>query len=249
MAEQFNAPRLKALTDLPLIGRGREIAKLQKLAASSTPALVVGPSGVGKTRILLELRKALISQGHPVLYIRFEQPPHAFLEQIARQLSLECKNSSSIMLRGVLWKTLEMKPHVLLIDDLLEVTAPYYRFLERILAAKGNTVIGSAIDAYAAGALRRIFWHQESVVPLPTLKKRDAAALIEQTISIFMSKAGQPDQFIPSDFALRVAQAARGNPGRIVEMCIRSADSAYRAPDQHLRFGAVVMDAITGQMP
>jgi len=199
--------------------------------------------------MLLELRKALISQGHPVLDIRFEQPLHSFLVQIARQLSIECENSSSIMLRGVLWKALEMKPHVLLIDDLLEVTAPYYRFLERILAVKGNTVIGSAMDAYAVGALRRIFWNRESVVPLPNLKKRDAAALIEQAILIFLSKARLPDQSIPADFALRLAQAARGNPGRIVEMCIRSADSAYRAPDQHLRFAAVVMDAITGQMP
>jgi hypothetical protein len=249
MPEQFNGARLKALTDLPLIGRSREIAKLQKLAASGTPALIVGPPGAGKTRMLLELRKALISQGHKVLDIRFEQPPHAFLEQIARQLAIDCENSSSIVLRGVLWKTLEMKPHVLLIDDLLEVTAPYYRFLERILAAKGNTVIGSGVDAYAVGALRRLFWNHESVVSLPTLKKRDAAALIEHAISTFLPKAGLPEQSMPSDFALRLAQAARGNPGRIVEMCIRSADSAYRAPDQHLRFGAVVMDAITGQMP
>jgi hypothetical protein len=51
------------------------------------------------------------------------------------------------------------------------------------------------------------------------------------------------------DFAERVAHAARGNPGRVIEMCIRAADPAYRGEDNHIRYGALLMDSLTRLLP
>ena len=241
VAEQIAIPRLKALSDLALIGRNREMAKLRRLAEAETPALIHGAPGSGKTRLLLDLSNQLAADGRDVLYLRFEQPLHTFFLKIAEKLPVECEKASSISLRGALWKAFEAKPRVILLDDIAEATPPYYRFFQRVLAAKGNTIAGSTVHEHALGALRHIFWNRQAAIPLRSLRKRDASVLIEAAVSVFLS-----DVQLPSDFALRVAQAARGNPGRIVEMCILAANPAYQAADRHIRFGALVMDSLTG---
>jgi hypothetical protein len=242
--EQLGASHLKALSELPLIGRHREMAKLLRLAAAKTPALIYGARGMGKTRVLFNLRSALSANGTDVLYVRFAQPFHSFLLEIANQLSVECVKTSSISLRGALWKAFGAKPHVILLDDIQEATPPFYRFLQRVLAANGNTIIGAAVHAHAVGALRHIFWNQQAAIPLQSLNQHDAGALIEGAISVFLA-----DIPLPSDFASRVARAARGNPGRIVEMCILAANPTYRAADRHIRFGALVLDSLTRLLP
>ncbi len=241
MAHQLAAHRLRALSELPLVGRDREMLKLLNMAAANIPALIHGPPGLGKTRLLLELARRLSVEGAGVVYIRFEQPLHAFLLNLAGQLRLGCASTSSIALRGALWQAFELRPRVILLDDIAEATPPFYRFLERVVAARGNTIIGAANHAYATGAVRRIFWNQQSTVALQSLGKRDASALIESSISAFLSGVS-----VSPDFAPRVVRAARGNPGRIVEMCIRAADPAYQAEGDHIRFGALVMDSLIG---
>ena len=61
-AQQLAIPRLKALSELALIARNREMAKLLRLAAAKTPALIHGAPGSGKTRLLLDLANQLIGQ-------------------------------------------------------------------------------------------------------------------------------------------------------------------------------------------
>jgi ATP-dependent Clp protease ATP-binding subunit ClpA len=243
-ADQFAKQRLKALSELPLIGRDHEMAGLLNSAAARSPVLIYGPPGLGKTRLLLELARKLSLDDAGVVYLRFQQSLHAFLLELAHQLRLNCVSTSSIGLRGALWKAFAAKSYIILLDDIAEATPPFYRFLERIIGGERNTIIGAAAHAHGAGALHRIFWNQQTNVALHNLSRRDASRLIAGAISAFLS-----DVSISSDFALRVAQVARGNPGRIVEMCIRAADPAYQAPDHHIRFGALVMDSFTGLLP
>jgi hypothetical protein len=244
IADQFATHRARALSELPLVGRGRELVKLLTIAAAKTPSLIFGPPGLGKTRLLLELARKLSVEGIDVAYVRFQPSLHSFLLELACRLGLHRTGTSSIGLRGALWKAFEAKPYVILLDDIAEATPPFYRFLERVLAAEENMIVGTADHAHAAGALKRIFWNQQANVGLRKLNRQDAAALTESAISAFLS--GRP---VSPDFAIRVARVARGNPGRIVEMCIRAADPAYRAEDNHIRFGALVMDSFTGLLP
>ncbi len=241
MAHPLVIHRLRALSELPLVGRDREMSKLLNMAAAKSPALIYGPPGLGKTRLLLDVARKLSAEGADVAYIRFQQPLHTFLLNLAGQLGLDCASTSSIALRGALWRAFELRPRVILLDDIAEATPPFYRFLERVVATKGNSIIGAANHAYAVGALKHMFWNQQSTVALRNLSRRDADALIESAVAAFLS--GGP---VSADFPARVARAARGNPGRIVEMCIRAADPAYQAEGDHIRFGALVMDSLTG---
>jgi hypothetical protein len=225
ICNQLAIDRLRALSELPLVGRDREMSKLVNMAATKSPALIYGPPGLGKTRLLLEVARKLSAEGADAAYV----------------LRLNCANASSIALRGALWRAFESRPRVILLDDIAEATPPFYRFLERVAATKGNTIIGAANHAYAAGALKRMFWNQQSTVALHNLSRRDADALVESAVAAFLSGGS-----VSADFAPRVARAARGNPGRIVEMCIRAADPAYQAEGDHIRFGALVMDSLTG---
>lgn len=236
--------RRTALPELPLVGRSREMAKLVNLARARSTALIYGPHGIGKTRLLLELDGRLSGEAVDHIYIRFREPLHAFLLDVAGQLAIKPANTSSVTLRGAIWKKLESKPHVFLLDDIAEATPPYYRFFEPILAAGENKIIGAATDPASVGALRRVFWDRQAMIGLRVLGTRDAGALAESALETFLPDASILSNLDSSDLCDRIARAARGNPGLILEMCIRVADPAYRTEDRRVQFGALVTDSI-----
>jgi AAA domain len=240
-ADSFVVRRTTAPPALPLLGRSRQLARLLDLIRAKTPALICGAPGLGKTRLLDEVASKLAADGIPFAYVRFEHSLHTLLIDIGRQMDLDIENASSVALRGALWQAFESTPRVILLDDIAEPSGAFYRFFERILAADGNTVVGVAVDMRAVGSLGRIFWNRQGTVLVQPLNKREAATLVESAIAAFA--AASP---ISPDFTERVVQAARGNPGRIVNMCIRAADPSYRDAHDRIRFGALVTDSVMG---
>jgi len=235
--------RTRALSEIPLVGRSRELGKLEAAVASGSPALVEGSSGLGKTRLLLELKRKLSNANtHPV-YARFSQPLHAFLLDLANKLSVNTGSGSSIALRGAIWNALESSPRVILLDDIANAGPMCFRFFERIYAAKGNVIIGGARQLLGMGALQRVFWNPHTMVRLHPLNQHDTGRLIESAMKTFLGGSS-----LAPDFADRIAQVARGNPGRLVDLCIRATDQAYWDHQKGLRFGALVMDSVAGSL-
>jgi hypothetical protein len=233
----------KVLFGLQLIERDRELSKLLQCASAGTPALLTGSPGLGRTRLLRELGARLTAKHIDSVYVPFVLPLHAFLVSMAARLSLRSVNDSSMALRGLLWKALEDHPRILLLDDIAEATLPFCRFFERVLYVPGITLIGTAVHAYGTGALQRIFWNHQSVVSLRPLTKQGAIVLTQRAIKLLA-----PDLSENEVFQERIVHAARGNPGRIVEMCRRAGSAAYRDGDR-VRFAALSIDSLTRFVP
>ena len=240
----LNEYRARALTEMPLLGRNRELSKLEAAVGSNSPALIEGSPGLGKTRLLLELRRRLSNGNESALYVRFTQPLHAFLVNFAEALSRSSADASSVALRGTIWGALESNPRVILVDNIADAGPLYYRFFERIHAAKGNVLVGSTCQIHRLGSLQRVFWNPQTIVRLNPLNKQDAIALVASAIRTFL-----PHSRISPEFASRVAQAARGNPGRIVDICVRATNSAYWDSEARIRFEALLMDSLAGSLP
>lgn len=231
---------LNAGLEMPLIQRDQEITRLMQCVREGKHALLCGPPGIGKTRLLLEIRSKLEAQGATPLFLRFTQPLHRFLLAMAANLSLESNRTSSIALRGLLWKQLEAKPRVILLDHIAEAGMPFYRFFERVLFNRGTTLIGALYHPYSTGSLYRVFWNQQTIFTLRPLNKQGASALTEEAVKAFVPElSGMPS------FKEQVMQAARGNPGRIVEMCRWASNPVYRDGNR-IRFAALSIDSLTG---
>ncbi len=205
--------------------------------------MIAGSPGFGKTRLLHELRTRLTAENIRSLYLPFTTPLHTFLVAVAARLSLRSANDSSVTLRGLLWKELESNPRILLLDDISEAILPFYRFFEKLLYVEGITIIGTAVHVRAVGTLQRIFWNHQTVVTLRPLTKQGALFLTQRATALFA-----PDLFGDADFQRRVVHVARGNPGRIIEMCTRAASPAYRDGDR-IRFAALSIDSLTRLLP
>ncbi len=233
----------KLMSGLPLIERDRELSKLLQCASARTPALLTGSPGLGRTRLLRELGARLTAENIDFLYIPFVQPLHAFLISMAVRLALPMVKNSSVALRGLLWKELEDHPRILLLDDIAEATSQFYRFFERVLYVPGITLIATGSHVYGIGALQRIFWNHQSVVSLRPLTKQGALILTQQATKLYAADLTDDEGFLE-----KVVQVARGNPGRIVEMCRRAADPTYRDGDR-VRFAALSIDSLTRLVP
>ncbi|MFZ0589971.1 MAG: hypothetical protein WAM39_05785 [Bryobacteraceae bacterium] len=81
--------RERAFTELRLLERDRELRKLMQSGFEGKPILVCGSPGLGKTRLLLEVRHNLMADGRKVLYVPFVQPLHEFLVSLAARLLLD----------------------------------------------------------------------------------------------------------------------------------------------------------------
>jgi hypothetical protein len=238
-----NMDHSKLMSDLPLIERDRELSKLLQCASARIPALLTGSPGLGRTRLLRELGERLTAESIDSLYVPFVQPLHEFLVSMATRLGLPTANDSSVALRGLLWKTLEDHPRILLLDDIAEATLQFYRFFEKVLYVPGITLIATGAHVYGIGALQRIFWNHQSVISLRPLSKQGARILTQQAIRLCAADLAEDEGFHE-----RVVQVARGNPGRIVEMCRRAGSAAYRDGDR-VRFGALSIDSLTRFVP
>ena len=227
---------------LPLVGRRAELRALRAMLQRGR-ALVLGPRGIGKTRLLEEAARE--SPMRPVL-VRGAHALHPLLEQLLPQIAAgpasarELRRLPSQTLQARALEALHARPAWLVLDEPAFCDARCYRFLERV-SWIGGCCIAAATPARAQlGYLSRLLWDPREELTLGPLSRAASARLLEEAIQTFrLAGLGPLD-----DFRRKALAASEGNPGRIVSLCRLAAQPQYWQGGR-LLFAPLWIDALT----
>jgi GTPase SAR1 family protein len=239
---------------LPLIGMVRERQALVNAVKRRESSLLLGPGGSGKTTLVQSLLPGY--QEKAPIYIPQFETPHDLLVLITRALLRSghklvlrkgttgsdwekwLSGKTSVDLKGILWRSLEAEPRTLILDGVNRAGQPTYRFLQRLYFAPGMAIIATARDQLHLGELGRLFWDPRKTIHVQPLTDAEALRLFEAAADHFELRRLRLDEFRE-----KVLDAARGNPGEIVEMCRLAAKPQYVAGN-YIKFALIRIDAL-----
>ncbi len=242
---------------LPLVALGPERKRIESALGNGESLLVLGPGGCGKTRLLVECCRSAPSTA----FVRYSAKLHLLLQGVARALIdaghtavSQCvpggsepaqwtSRQTSVHLRGILWKALEKQPARMVVDGVDTASFPVLRFFQRIYFIQGMSMVVSARDAFALGALGRLFWDPGKTLQLKPLHDAASGELFETAARHYGVAAANLHEFRG-----RVLEAAAGNGGRIVEMCRLAAKPEYLTASGKIKIELVRIDSLIRTM-
>jgi energy-coupling factor transporter ATP-binding protein EcfA2 len=239
----------------PLVGLASEYHRLTIALQKRQPLLILGPAGSGKST-LIAAALANLPRAQGVISIQQSSNLHDLLVDLARALlnTGHCtfrklarprddaekwlSQQTSIHLKGILWTSLEAEPRIIVLDGMAGTGFPMYRFLQRLYFAKGMALLASARDPVSLGALGRLFWDPRNTIHLHPLNEVDASHLFDLAVARF--DIGHLDI---EEFRGRALDAAKGNPGKLIEMC-RLASNPMYISGRHIKFAPLWIDVL-----
>jgi hypothetical protein len=242
---------------LPLIALRGERKRIEAALRNGESLLVLGPRGCGKTRLLAECSLAVPGTA----FVHYSANPHLLLQSLALALMatghkhiLHClpggsapakwtAKQTSVYLRGILWKALEKQPARIVLDGVDSASFPVLRFFQRIYFVRGMSIVASARDAFALGALGRLFWDPAKTLRLKPLNDAASAELFETAARHYGVAAANLE-----DFRGRALETASGNGGQIVGMCRLAARPEYLTASGRIKLELVRIDSLIGTM-
>jgi hypothetical protein len=239
----------------PLIGLASEYQRLTTALLKRTPLLILGPGGSGKSALIAAVL-ANLPTPHEVISIRHSSSLHHLLIDLARSLIRTrhdtfrklarpgsdtekwLSQQTSVHLKGILWTSLEAEPRVIVLDGIMGGGFPMYRFLQRLYFVKRMALLASARDPVALGTLGRLFWDPRNTIHLHPLNTVDANHLFDLAVAAFGLS-----HLNVEEFRGKVLEAAKGNPGQLLEMCKLACDPMYIS-GKHIKFAPLRIDVL-----
>jgi hypothetical protein len=105
------------------------------------------------------------------------------------------------------------------------------------------SIVASARDAFALGALGHLFWDPAKTLRLKPLNDAASAELFETAARHYGVAAANLE-----DFRGRALETASGNGGQIVEMCRLAAKPEYLTASGKIKLELVRIDSLIGTM-
>jgi GTPase SAR1 family protein len=241
------------VAELPLVGLADECERVRQAVGKGQSLLLLGPPGCGKTKVLRSvLRESCVRS----VYLDAAPVPHDLLVGLGQAL-IDLGHSplqrfvpageqvrpwlvaqTSLRLRGILWSAIEAEPITIALDQIGKAGASTYRFLQKAYYTRGVSIIAVSRKSSDLGFLSRLFWDPRETVSFRSLGERDALRLFDMLVDKFGL-----DALDLNDFRPRVLEAARGNPGQIVEMCRLAAKPSYQR-GRHILFAPLRIDTV-----
>lgn len=237
--------RASAQPHLPFVGRREELENLTSSLRHRRSRLVLGPPGIGKTRLLQE---AIRLAGEP--YILAPQPTvlHSLLVILARQIGCRIKDTqplerlTSIRLKPLVLEWLRSSPRCVLIEDVAHADPRMYRFLQELYYVPRACLIVTATTRDSLGFLRKLLWDPREEISLAPLSRSDTQCLFDAAADEFDLRS-----LNLHEFRRKVLAAARGNPGQIVSMCRLAGRPEYRS-GRHIKFLPLRIDMLSSMV-
>ena len=226
-----------------LVGRRNEVAALSAALRLRKPRLIIGPAGIGKTRVLQE---SLSSSGLPFVFITKPVVLHDLLVRLAGCLHCrsgrfaDLRHATTVHLKPLVLNTLRATPHCVILENVERVEPRMYRFLQELSYVPDTCLIATVRSGNCMGHLRKLFWDPREELALKPLTHRESIGLFEDACRVF-----RLDLFDLDDFRQKVIHAARGNPGQILGMCRLAGQSEYRN-GRHIKFVPLRIDLLSG---
>jgi hypothetical protein len=225
-----------------MVGRREEMEALSSVLKSRQPRLIVGPAGIGKTRLLDE---CIAGTGQRV--VRVEQPPvlHHLLVRLAEQLGCRsaryssAARATSMHLKPLVLHALRADPAVVMVDNLDSGDPRMYRFLQELYYIPGASLMVTTRSMDRIGYVRKLLWDPREKIVMKPLSRPESMALFEEAAHIF-----RLESFDVEDFRNKVLDAAHGNPGKIIAMCRLATQPEYRT-GRHIKFLPLRMDMLS----
>jgi predicted ATPase/DNA-binding XRE family transcriptional regulator len=191
----------------PLIGREREIAALLELLTRPEARLVtlIGPAGVGKTRLALEVGAALRRQlGRDVVFVGLVpvREPERVLAAMARALGVQ--DSGARALSEALVYALHDRALTLLLDNFEQVTPAARSVLELLAACPQVQALVTSRAALNVRGERRFAVPPLALAAPEQMDSLDALLSVP-TIALFQERASA----VSPDFTLATLEEAR----------------------------------------
>lgn len=163
------------------VGRDTEMTELSGLLAEPSWVTIVGPGGVGKTRLALEF--ASRSERVPVIVELERAQPGDVIARIARELDLEAGPGVEIMTSVAL--ALASHPYLLVLDNIDRVGSAVGEVVARVQAtATGLRVLTTSRTPIGDAA--------ETIFPLAPLTGEGSAAAVTMFLDRLGHSAGPP---------------------------------------------------------
>jgi predicted ATPase len=214
LAERFDAsaPRAARVVDAvtsipapfgPLVGRDAEVRALQALLDEPQARIVtiVGPGGIGKSRVAIEIAEAVAATGREVVFVMLESlsTPEQVVPAIARSLGV--RDSGEEPLEDAVTAALADRDTLLVVDNMEHVLAASVVLVRLVTAAPHLQILVTSRSPLRVRAERTF---DLGPLAVPEQNADDADALAASGVEFFAQRA----RAVQRDFAVTARNVA-----------------------------------------
>ncbi len=197
------------VTTTPLIGRNVELAELEALVRANRLVSVVGPAGVGKSRISLALAERLADRGVPVAVAELATTGRGETCDYVVAAALGVLAGPGRRIRDAVLDRLELEPGVLVLDNCEHLLEPVRDLVVDLLRSSlATTVVATSREPLADPCEHVV---RLPPLPVPGVDDDDGLVLASPAVELLSAAVGRrsPDALATSEAARGLARIAR----------------------------------------